>query len=131
MFGARAIMAGPTSILCLSSQTLESIRMKRQEVDQAISTDIGNLGHRNFPGCDFNGRGVLLKSILMIEEYIEKQGVPQIDFVLINENSDLYYQLNFAPGTLSAQKQKHYATLELKKKFKRAIKRLVKLARAA
>ena len=52
-------MAGTTSILCLGRETFETMRMKRQEIDQAL---------------------------LYAEDYIDKQGVPQIDFVMINEN---------------------------------------------
>lgn len=53
-------MAGTTSILCLSRETFETMRMKRQEVDQAL---------------------------LFAEDFIDKQGVPQIDYVMVNENN--------------------------------------------
>ena len=33
LFGARAVMAGTTSILCLGKETFETMRMKRQEID--------------------------------------------------------------------------------------------------
>lgn len=59
LFGARAVMAGCTSIICLGRETFETMRMKRQEVDQAL---------------------------LFAEDYIDKQGVPQIDFTMMNEN---------------------------------------------
>ena len=36
LFGARAVMAGTTSILCLGRETFETMRMKRQEIDQAL-----------------------------------------------------------------------------------------------
>ncbi len=55
----RAVMNGTSSILCLGRETLDTMRMKRQEVDQAL---------------------------LQAEDYIDKQGVPQIDFVMMNEN---------------------------------------------
>ena len=97
-------MAGSTSILCLGRETFETMRMKRQEVDQAL---------------------------LFAEDYIDKQGVPQIDFVMINENSDAYHQLNNGENALSAQHQKQFASKEIISKFKRAIRRLVLLARAA
>ena len=60
VFGMRAVMAGTTSILCLSRETFETMRMKRQEVDQAL---------------------------LFAEDFIDKQGVPQIDYVMVNENN--------------------------------------------
>ena len=55
----RAVMNGTTSVLCLGRETLDTMRMKRQEVDSAL---------------------------LQAEDYIDKQGVPQIDFVMMNEN---------------------------------------------
>ena len=42
-------MNGTTSILCLGRETIETMRMKRQEVDQAL---------------------------LQAEDYVDKQGVP-------------------------------------------------------
>ena len=60
LFGMRAVLAGTTSVLCLGRETFETLRMKRQEVDQAL---------------------------LYAEDFIDKQGVPQIDFLMINENN--------------------------------------------
>ena len=64
VFGMRAAMSGTSSILCLGRETFETMRMKRQEVDEAL---------------------------LVAEDYIDKQGVPQIDFVMVNENSQRHY----------------------------------------
>ena len=36
VFGMKAVMNGTTSILCLGRETIETMRMKRQEVDQAL-----------------------------------------------------------------------------------------------
>ena len=90
-------MAGTTSILCLGRETFETMRMKRQEIDQAL---------------------------LYAEDYIDKQGVPQIDFVMINENIERWSSIQDT-NVDGGQK------LAIRKKFKRAIRRLVLLSRAA
>ena len=75
LLGMRAVKAGCTSILCLDHDTFESMRMKRQEVDQALQ---------------------------VAEDYIDKQGVPQIDYVMVNENSER--DLNKSGDDLSVDK---------------------------
>ena len=55
LFGMRAVVAGGTSLLELGKETFDTMRMKRHEVDQAL---------------------------LFAEDQIEKQGIPQIDFIL-------------------------------------------------
>ena len=71
--------------------------MKRQEIDQAL---------------------------LYAEDYIDKQGVPQIDFVMINENVDRW-------SSTYDQNMDVPHKLATRKKVKRAIRRLVLLSRAA
>ena len=58
LFGVRAVVAGGTALLELNKDVLETMRMKRLEVDQAL---------------------------LYAEDQIEKHGPPQIDFILQNE----------------------------------------------
>ena len=43
------------------------------------------------------------QALLFAEDYIDKQGVPQIDFVMINENSDAYHTLNAENEELTDQ----------------------------
>lgn len=90
-------MAGTTSILCLGKETFETMRMKRQEIDQAL---------------------------LYAEDHIDKQGVPQIDFVMINENVNRWTS-NVEIDDEATRKK------DISQKFKRAIRRLVLLSRAA
>lgn len=97
VFGMRAVMAGTTSILCLSRETFETMRMKRQEVDQAL---------------------------LFAEDFIDKQGVPQIDFVMVNENNSRDGKGGFDLDNVSVRKERM-------KKFRRAIRRLLCLSRAS
>lgn len=102
LFGMRAVKAGSTSILCLDRETFESMRMKRQEVDQAL---------------------------LAAEDYIDKQGVPQIDFVLVNENSD---KAKEDEGLSNINDHSPFIkSKETLKKFRRTIRRLVLLSRVA
>ena len=90
-FGMRAVQTGPTSVLILGRETFEAMRLKRPELDQAL---------------------------VAAEDYLEQQGVPQVDFVSVNENSlDIESpQAERAEGA---------------KRFRRAVRRLAVLARAA
>ena len=56
----RAVQSGTTSVLILGRETFDAMRLKRPELDQALVT---------------------------AEDYLERQGVPQVDFVSVNENS--------------------------------------------
>ena len=99
LFGMRAVLAGTTSVLCLGRETFETLRMKRQEVDQAL---------------------------LYAEDFIDKQGVPQIDFLMINENN--------TPDETQVDQIEDMAKhrrMENFKKLRRAMRRLCCLARAA
>lgn len=118
-------MAGCTSIICLGRETFETMRMKRQEVDQAL---------------------------LFAEDYVEKQGVPQIDFTMMNENgirdqkkadeqkkkdslndrSASSFEDDSRTESQAINKEpQRQKSREMLNKFRRAIRRLVLLSRAA